>query len=161
MVLRCTYNNLGWKLFCSLWGSNSRPPDYETDALPTELKEHEYYWFHHFFIHIHILYIQITIFLTHPFPIDTLAHYCNHPCQLSDQTAIDRIGGAQEAYHNPHHIIRIYSHWSMDLPVPQLLCLATLTTSGEAGALLSFSTALDNYQDWNSPHHRFVSFLKK
>ena len=27
------------KKMCSLWGSNSRPPDYETDALPTELKE--------------------------------------------------------------------------------------------------------------------------
>ena len=24
---------------CSVWGSNSRPPDYETDALPTELTE--------------------------------------------------------------------------------------------------------------------------
>ena len=108
-----------------------------------------------FFIHIHISYIQIPIFLTHPFPIDTLAHYCNHPCQLSDQTPIDRIGGGQEAYHNPYHIIRIYSHWSMDLPVPQLLCIADLTTPGEAGALLSFSTALHNYQDSNSPHHRF------
>ena len=29
----------GKKQLCSLWGSNSRPPDYETDALPTELKE--------------------------------------------------------------------------------------------------------------------------
>ena len=26
-------------LWCSLWGLNSRPPDYETDALPTELKD--------------------------------------------------------------------------------------------------------------------------
>ncbi len=25
---------------CLLWGSNSRPPDYETDALPTELRRH-------------------------------------------------------------------------------------------------------------------------
>ena len=27
------------KTICSMWGSNSRPPDYETDALPTELTE--------------------------------------------------------------------------------------------------------------------------
>ena len=27
------------KRHCSMWGSNSRPPDYETDALPTELIE--------------------------------------------------------------------------------------------------------------------------
>ena len=35
----------------------------------------------------------------------------------------------------------------MDLPVPKLLYLATLMAPGEAGAILSFSTALDNDQD--------------
>ena len=26
-----------WKIYCPRWGSNSRPSDYETDALPTAL----------------------------------------------------------------------------------------------------------------------------
>ena len=38
-----------------------------------------------------------------------------------------------------------YSYCLMDLPVPELLCLATLTIPGEGGAIISFSTSLDNY----------------
>ena len=37
------YSNIGnWKLekYCPEWGSNSRPSDYETDALPTALSRH-------------------------------------------------------------------------------------------------------------------------
>ena len=59
-MVNCTVQNC----VCSLWGSNSRPPDYETDALPTELKELNY----------HRILLQYKITTTIPFFINNTAY---------------------------------------------------------------------------------------
>ena len=83
IVLQCSQQEVLGKIVCSMWGTNSQPPDYDNDDLLSEWKQQTNGSYYYVILFL-LLPQQNKIFLTSYYhSIDTLGTYCKYPSSFA------------------------------------------------------------------------------